>query len=100
MYPHEDRALTLVATTAWWQIVLSVLGGVLVAGLSLFVLYAAFDSVRSRRRMRAWSPVPPPEPDLLAFPYYVDRDGLRTLAADLKIELPLSHEVTKSRRFS
>jgi hypothetical protein len=35
----------------------------------------------------------------LAIPYYVERDGLRSLAASFKVELPTTREVTKQRKF-
>lgn len=38
------------------------------------------------------------EAERLAIPYYVEREGLRSLAASFRIELPLTREVTRQRR--
>lgn len=68
-----------IGTVPLWVVVL--LGGLLIL--------AIVEEVQSAFR-----------PTALAFPYYVDQDGLRALAHSLKVAVPTTREVTRSRRMS
>jgi hypothetical protein len=83
---------------AWWWLIPAVVVGMLlfIPAILLVILVgeaASWSWRRLGKRRRAGRPT-------VAYPYYVDESGLRALATGLKIDLPLSRQVTRSRTFT
>lgn len=83
----------------WWGLLLIAVAGLVAFVPLVIVLVVVGEAVGGvvghlrKRRTREGTPT-------LAFPYYVDEAGLRSLASGLKLELPIAREVTKSRKLS
>jgi hypothetical protein len=88
----------VVAEMEWWWLLVAFVGGVIAFLPLVILLFTAGGAVgkawswRKRRRGRG-------EPSL-AFAYYVDEPGLRSLAEGLKIQLPVSRNVTHTGTLS
>lgn len=90
--------MTLGVELPWWVLLLIGVGGMIAfipAILLVIGISEAVDSLKRRIRRRARAGRPS-----LAYPYYLDEAGLRSLAVSLKIELPISRQVTRSMRIS
>jgi hypothetical protein len=88
----------VLADVAWWWLLVAAAGGVL-AFLPLVILAIVVGEgigklVSSRRRRRGRV-----EPSV-AFAYYIDEAGLRSLAEGLRIKLPINRSVAHTRKFS
>jgi hypothetical protein len=88
----------------WWELLLLGTAAAIVGLVLVVIALLALDDWRTKRkRSRTPAPMELSEQEtkqMLAFPYYVDGGGLRTLATSLGIDLPLARHVTRSRKLS
>jgi hypothetical protein len=90
----------LAFTRPWWEWAIFGVAALIILLVALFFLVIVWEDLKEKLGRDRGTAYEVPKEDPLVFPYYVDRDGLRALANSLKIEIPLTREVTKSRRLS
>jgi hypothetical protein len=89
----------------WWEWVVVIVPGAIVLGFGVILLSWSIGDWFSTRKYRKqydqeYAGFESASRDALAFPYYLDQQGIRSLASSLKIDIPLTRHVTKSRKLS